>query len=119
MQFEFMPRKQTVDAMFIMRRMQEEYQNKDKKLYMCFVDIKKAFDRMPRKVMKWAMRKKSLSEVMIREVISLYDGAKTRVRVGSSYSEELEVKVGIHLGSVLSQLLFAKVECMGGESWSI
>ena len=52
---------------------------------MCFVDIKKAFDRMPRKVMKWAMRKKSLSEVMIRAVISLYDGAKTRVRVGSSY----------------------------------
>ena len=41
--------------------------------------------------------------------MSLYDGAKTRVRVGSAYSEEFEVKVGIHQGSVLLLLLFAVV----------
>ena len=28
-------------AIFIVRRMQEEYQKKDKKLYMCVVDMKK------------------------------------------------------------------------------
>ena len=39
MQFGFMPGKATVDAIFIVRRMQEEYQKKDKKLYMCFVDM--------------------------------------------------------------------------------
>ena len=32
------------------------------------------------------------------------DGAKTRV--GSAYSEEFEVKVGLHQGSMLSPLLF-------------
>ena len=36
-----------MDAIFIVRRMQEEYQKKDKKLYMCFVDMEKAFHRMP------------------------------------------------------------------------
>ena len=49
------------------------------------------------------------SEVIVRAVMSLYDGAKTRVRVGSAYSEEFEVKVGVHQGSVLSSLLFAIV----------
>ena len=44
---------------------------------------------------------------MVRAVKSLYDGAKTRVRVGFAYSEEFEVKVGVHQGSVLSPLLFA------------
>ena len=39
--------------------------------------------------------------------MSLDDGAKTRVRVGSAYLEEFEVKVGVHQGSVLSPLLFA------------
>ena len=107
MQFGFMPGKGTVDAIFIVRRMQEEYQKKDKKLYMCFVDMEKAFDRVPRKVMKRAMRMKGLSEVMVRAVMSLYDGPKTRVRVGSAYSEEFEVKVGVHQGCVLSPLLFA------------
>ena len=94
MQFGFMPGKGTVDAIFIVRRMQEEYQKKDKKLYMCFVDVNKAFDRVPRKVMEWTMRKKGLLEVIVRAVMSLYDGAKTRVTVGSAYSVEFEVKVG-------------------------
>ena len=55
------------------------------------------------------MRKKGLSEVMVRAFMSLYDGAKTRVKVGSAYSEEFEVKVGVHQGSVLLSLLFAIV----------
>ena len=57
------------------------------------------------------MRKKGLSIVMALAVMSLYeyDGTKTRVRVGSAYSEESEVKVGVHQGSVLSSLLFAIV----------
>ena len=56
------------------------------------------------------MRKKSLSEVMVRAVMSLYDGATTRVRVGSAYSEEFEVKVSVRQGSVLLPLLFAIVK---------
>ena len=55
------------------------------------------------------MRKKGLSEVMVRAVMSLYDGAKTRARVRSAYSEEFEVKIGVHQESVLSPLLFAIV----------
>ena len=76
---------------------------------MCFVDMEKAFDRVPRKVMEWALRKKGLSEVMVRAVMSLYDDAKTRVRMGSAYSNEFEAKVGVHQGSVLSPPLFAIV----------
>ena len=39
MQFGFMPKKGTIDAVFILRRMQEEYCAKEKKLYVfCSVD---------------------------------------------------------------------------------
>ena len=55
------------------------------------------------------MRKQGLSEVIVRAAMSLYDGAKARARVGSAYSEEFEVKVGVHQTSVLSPLLFAIV----------
>ena len=69
MQFGFMHKIGTIDAVFILRRMKEEH--KGKKLYMCFVDIEKAIDRKPRKVLKWAMRKKGIPEVLVRSVISL------------------------------------------------
>ena len=75
MHFEFMLGKATVDTIFIVRRMQEEHKKKDKKLCMCFADMEKAFDRVPKKVMEWDMRKKGLSEVMVRAVLYLYDGA--------------------------------------------
>ena len=105
MQFGFMPGKGTTDAVFILRRLQEEYLDKEKKLYMCFVDLEKAFDRVPRRVLEWAMRKRGIPEAMVRAVMSLYEGAKTRVRVGLELSEEFEVKVGVHQGSALSPLL--------------
>ena len=107
MQFGSMPGRGTTDALFVVRRMHEEYRDKKKKLYMCFVDIENAFDRVPRKVIRWAMRKKGLPEVIVRAVMSLYQGAKTKVRVGFELSQEFLVQVGVHQGSVLLPLLFA------------
>ena len=52
--------------------MQEKYRDKKKKSYICFVDIEKVFDGVPRKVMEWGMRTKGLPEVIVRAVISLY-----------------------------------------------
>ena len=48
---------------------------------MCFVDLEKTFDEVPRRVLEWAMRKRGIPEAMVRAVMSLYEGAKTRVRV--------------------------------------
>ena len=42
-------------------------------------------------------------------MMSLYDGAKTRIRVYYELLEEFEVSVGMHQGSVLSPFLFAVV----------
>ena len=109
MQFCFMPGKGTLDAVFILRRLQEEYLEKEKKLYMCFVDLEKAFDRVQRKLVEWAMRKGGVQELMVKAVMSLYESAKTRVIVGQELSEEFEVKVGVHQESVLSPLVFAIV----------
>ena len=50
MQFGFMPGRGTTDAIFILRQIQEKYINKNRNLYFAFVDLEKAFDRVPRKV---------------------------------------------------------------------
>ena len=71
------------------------------------MNTKKAFDRVPEKVMEWAMRKKGLPEVIVRAVMRLYHEAKTKVRVRSELSEEFYAQVGVHQGSLLSPLLSA------------
>ena len=89
--------------------MQEEFCGREKKLYVCFVDLEKAFDRVPRKVMEWALRKKGLAEVLVQAVMSLYEGSRTKVKVGSGRSDGYGVRLGVHQGSVLSPLIFAIV----------
>ena len=42
-------------------------------------------------------------------MVSLYEGAKTRVRVDSELSEKFVVNVGMHQGSILSPFLFVVV----------
>ena len=51
-QFGFMSERGAIDVVFILRRMQEVYQAKVRKLYMCFVDLCKGFDRVPRKMLE-------------------------------------------------------------------
>ena len=98
MQFGSMPERRTINAIFYLKRMQEEYHAKGKKLYMCFVNLEEALDRVPRKVLEWTLRKKGIPKVLVISVMSLYDGAKTRVRVDFELSDEFKVKVGMPQG---------------------
>ena len=104
-----MPERGTIDAVFILRRLQEEYHAKGIKLCMCFVDLEKAIDRVPSKVLERTMRKKGIPEVLDRSVKNLYEGAKMRVMADFELSDDFAVKVGMHQGSVLSPFLFAVV----------
>ena len=79
------------------------------KLYYAFVDLEKAFDRVPRQVVRWALRKLGVDEWLIRTVMALYTEACTVLRTDDGRNESFEMKVGLHQGSVLSPLLFAAV----------
>ena len=105
-QFGFVPGRGTADAIFVVRQLQEKYLAANKRLYMAFVDLEKAFDGVPRKVIWWALRKLGVEEWIVQLVQGMYANAQSHVLVGEGYSEEFEVKVGVHQGSVLSPLLF-------------
>ena len=109
MQFGFVPGRGTTDAIFIGRQLQEKCIAAKKPLYFAFVDLEKAFDRVPRKVLWWAMRSLGVEEWAIRVIQGMYTNARSRVRVNGQYSKEFGVGVGVYQGSVLSPLLFIMV----------
>ena len=124
-QFGFMPGKSTTDAIFCLRHIQAKYRAKNKLLYHIFVDLEKAFDRVPRSAIQWALRRQGVPELLVKAVMQLYVGSSTRVLAAGGLSDMLEIGVGVHQGSVLSPLLFnlvleeATKECTRGAPWSI
>ena len=70
------------------------------------MDPAKAFDRVPREVVWWALRKVGVEEWLIKVIQSMYAGVTTAVRMQGEESKEVEVKVGVLQGSVFSPLHF-------------
>jgi len=79
-QFGFMPGRGTIDPIFILRQVQEKILEGNRKRYWTFVDLEKAFDRVPREMLYWSLRRKGISEKLMRVNRSIYDGAMTTVR---------------------------------------
>ena len=79
MQFEFMKGKGTTDTIFIVRQMQEKFRAERKKHYFGFVDLKKAFGRVPREMIRWATHKLGVEGWLVSAV--MYTGGKTVVMV--------------------------------------
>ena len=108
MQFGFMPGCGTTNAI-ILRQLQEKYLVKKKSLYFAFVDLEKAFDRVPRGVIWWTFKKLGVDEWLVNIVQSMYRNAESHARVNGTYNNDFLVQVGLHEGSVLSPLLFVTV----------
>ena len=49
---------------------------------MAFINLEKAFDRVPREVIRWALTESGVEERLISVIKSMYDGATTAVKIG-------------------------------------
>jgi len=61
--------------------MQKNFGVEGKKLYFGYMGLEKAFDRVPREVISWAMRKLGVKEWLVLAVMSMYTGAKTVIKI--------------------------------------
>ena len=59
--------------------------------------MEKAFDRVPREVTRWALRKAGEEEWFVNAVLAMYAGAQTVVRTTKGEYRKNEGNVGIVL----------------------
>jgi len=80
-QFGFQPGKSTTGAIFALRQVQEKYSAEEKELFHVFVDLEKAFDRVPRQAIRWALRRQLVPERLIDQVMALYAQSTSKVDI--------------------------------------
>ena len=95
-----------VDQIFNLRECMSASRQKGKPLYVCFIDLRKAYDSVNRELLWQAMKTYGISGKIVRIVTSLYENTRAKVRVNGVLSECLLLKTGVKQGCVLSPLLF-------------
>ena len=84
----------------------EGFQDCQFPLTVTFIDFKKAFDSINRKVMFAVLRHYGIPEVVVNAVSALYNNSKSAVMVDGNISDPFEVSTGVLQGDVLAPFLF-------------
>ena len=108
-QFGFMPGESTTDALFALRVLMEKYREGQKEMHCVFVDLEKAYDRVPRQGLWYCMRKSGADETYAEIVQDMYENCVTASRCPAGLTDSFKREVGLHQGSALSSFLFAMV----------
>ncbi|KAL5192364.1 Germin-like protein subfamily 3 member 4 [Glycine soja] len=104
-----MPGRSTMEAIYLIRRVMEQYRMDQQDLHLIFIDLEKAYDRVPREILWKALEKKGVSVAYIRAIQDMYDRVSTSVRTQGGESDDFPITIGLHQGSTLSPYLFTLI----------
>jgi Reverse transcriptase (RNA-dependent DNA polymerase) len=107
-QFGFMPERSTMDVIFLIRQFMERHREQ-KDLHMIFIDLEKAYDKIPRNIMWWALKRKLVSTKYVTLIKDMYTNIVICVRTCDGGSNTFPIKIGLHQGSALSPYIFTLV----------
>jgi hypothetical protein len=94
-----------------------------KDLHMIFIDLEKAYDKVTRNVMWWALQKHKVSSKYNTLIKDMYDNVVTSAQTSDGDTNDFIINIGLHQGSALSPYLFSLVmnevtrDIQGGIPW--
>lgn len=105
-QTAFKPKQRTSDHILVLKTICDVYKSKRKAVYLCFVDLTKAFDTVNRTLMLYKLYKHNLSSKFINIVQSMYEDLHACIKTKVGCTEGFPVDIGTRQGCNLSPSLF-------------
>ena len=106
-----------IDMIFCTRQLVEKAREHNTKVYLLFVDLRKAYDSVPREALWVMLRKYSIPPVMVKLLQSLHDGMQAEVTIDGYVTPEIEVQNGLRQGCTIAPTLFNLYFNLVIESW--
>ena len=105
-QFGFQKGKSTIDCVFLLNAIVSKVINSGEKLYCCFIDYEKAFDRIDRPLLWHKLIFEKVSSKLVKALKSMYDVVRACIRYKSLHSRFFNSYTGLKQGDPSSPLLF-------------
>ena len=102
----FMKGKGTREGIFSLRIITEKMLEKHKKVYMCYIDYKKAFDRVYHALLMEVLSRNEIDEKDLKLIRNLYWQQTASIQTDEGQSSSFPIKRGVRQGCVLSPPLF-------------
>ena len=94
------------DMIFCARQLMEKAREHNTTLYLLFIDLRKAYDSIPREALWQVLRKYGIPPTLVNIIRSLHDGMKTEVTMDGATTPEIEVTNGLRQGCTIAPTLF-------------
>ena len=75
-------------------------------VHICFVDLEKAFDSVPREIIRLLLKERGIEEQVVQLIVDIHDGTHCVVKSRGEKSSKFEVTTGVRQGCAMSPVLF-------------
>ncbi|GMP39534.1 hypothetical protein CsSME_00010329 [Camellia sinensis var. sinensis] len=95
-QFRFISGRSTMEAIYFLRKVIEKYREKKRGIHMIFIDLEKAYDRVPRDIIWWVLEKKRMTKGYIDVIRDMCEGVVTTIRLPVGETSEFSIIVELY-----------------------
>ena len=95
-----------IDMIFCARQIMEKAREHNTRVFMLFVDQRKAYDSVPHQALWLLLEKYSIPPLLVRLIQSLHDGMKVEASVDGTTTPVIEVNNSLRQGYTIAPSLF-------------
>ena len=106
-----------VDMIFVARQLVEKAREHNCLLFTLFIDLKKAYDSVPRAALWQVLEQYGVPPTLLSVVRSFHESMKASIGVRSNISDNFEVHNGVRQGCTIAPVFFNLYFCAVFEDW--